>query len=76
MGLPVPTKLPEVQLPEYHRHEAPLPRVPPETVKVLGLPDATDGGLAEADDGTVDDVFTVTILLAVAVQPFVVTVTV
>ena len=56
---PVPSKVPP-QEPEYHLHEAPVPNEPPLTVKVVGSPQVVVR-LADADDGSVEGVFTVTV---------------
>ena len=63
MELPVPTDAPP-QLPEYHFHEAPSPNEPPVTAKVLGLPEQTEVGFAEAPVGAIDEAVTVTVTLA------------
>ena len=42
------------QLPEYHFHEAPVPKEPPDTVNVHELPEQIGFGLAVILDGLVD----------------------
>lgn len=56
---PVPSNVPP-QEPEYHRQEAPVPNEPPLTVKVVGSPQVVLG-LADAEAGSVEGVFTVTV---------------
>ena len=63
---PVPTTVPP-QLPEYQVQVAPEPNEPPETLKVVGLPEQTGFTLAVAPVGAVDTVFTVTVNEAHAV---------
>lgn len=66
MELPVSTNvLP--QLPEYHFHEAPVPKVPPDTLNVVELPGHEVPGFADALIGSVDNVPTVTVTLTQAV---------
>lgn len=60
MELPDPTD-PLPQLFEYHFHEAPAPKVPPDLVNVVELPEQTVLGLADALDGAADSELTVTI---------------
>ena len=55
---PVPTKVPP-QLPEYQVQTAPVPNEPPDTDKVVGLPEQTGFIFADAPVGLVDDVLTV-----------------
>jgi hypothetical protein len=57
---PVPTNDPP-QLPEYQFQEAPVPREPPATLNVVVPPPQRGLGLAEADEGAVDGVLTVTV---------------
>ena len=61
----MPTKVPP-QLPVYHCHEAPVPKLPPVTERVVAPPQVgfTD---AVAPIGAVELVFTVTVTLAQAV---------
>ena len=56
---PVPASVPP-QEPEYHFQDAPVPKEPPLTDSVLGCPQVVLG-LALADVGFVDGVFTVTV---------------
>jgi hypothetical protein len=51
------------QLLEYHFQDAPAPSDPPLTLNELELPDAIEVGFAKADEGAVDEVYTVTALL-------------
>ena len=59
------------QLPEYHFHEAPVPNDPPVTDNVVEFPEHMVFGSADAPDGAVDEVLTVTVTLAqdVVLQP-------
>ena len=59
MDAPVSTDTPP-QLPEYHFQEAPVPSEPPDKLNVVVLPEQIVSGVAEALDGTVDNVFTIT----------------
>ena len=56
---PVPTK-PPPQLPEYQYQEAPEPKLPPPTLKVVAPPQS-GLGLADADEGAEEVVFLVTV---------------
>ena len=56
--LPEPSNVP-LQLPEYHCQEAPVPKVPFFTAKLVGLPEQKTFGLATADVGFVDKIPTV-----------------
>lgn len=64
---PVPTRVPP-QEPVYHFHDAPVPKEPPLTVNVVGCPQVVLG-LALAEVGSVEGVFTVTVTCAQVVVP-------
>ena len=53
--LPEPAPAPP-QLPEYHCHEAPVPREPPTTLNVVELPAHTGFTVADMLVGSVDAV--------------------
>lgn len=71
MLAPVPTAAPP-QLPLYHFHVAPVPKLPPLTVKLVELPVQMllNGASDVADVGAVDGAETVTVKLHVDVFPF------
>ena len=56
----MPTEVPPHE-PLYHCQLAPVPRLPPETDKVVELPEHIAVGDAEADEGAVELVLTVTV---------------
>ena len=58
--LSVPTGVPP-QLPEYHFHDAAVPKVPPCTVNWDDPPEQTELGFAVAPVGATDWVFTSTV---------------
>ena len=58
--VPVPIEDPP-QEPLYHSHVAAVPRLPPETDNVVELPEQIDVGEADADEGAVELVLTVTV---------------
>jgi len=58
MLVPVPILVPP-QLPEYHSHEAPVPRLPPLKVKVTLVPGQTLLLLKFREEGAVEIDFTV-----------------
>ena len=58
---PLPTGVPPHDL-LYHCHDAPVPREPPVTVKVVASPVQIAEGEAEAEVGSVDKLFTVTVV--------------
>lgn len=60
MEEPVPTKVPP-QLPEYHFHDAPVPKEPPETLNTVEPPPQTGLGLALAEEGAEEEEFTLTV---------------
>ena len=60
MVAPVPTSVPP-QLPEYQVQAAPEPKEPPETDRVVALPEQTGLILADALVGAVENVFKVTV---------------
>ena len=60
---PLPMEEPP-QLPEYHCQLAPVPREPPLTVSVVGDPEQTVAGEADAEEGADETEFTVTVVLA------------
>ena len=64
---PVPAAVPPTQLPVYHVHTAPVPSDPPTTLREVLLPKQIGLTLAEALDGAVEKVFTVTVTEAQAV---------
>ena len=57
MLAPVPTCVPP-QLPEYHSHDAPVPREPPERLNVVELPLQIVEGLADALVAATESEFT------------------
>ena len=59
---PAPTDVPP-QDPEYHFHEAPVPKEPPLTESVVMSPLQMVEGLAVADVGAVDEELTVMVML-------------
>lgn len=64
--LPLPTAVPP-QEPLYHWKLAPVPSEPPVKDRVVPLPEQMVVGLALADAGAVESVFTVTVTEAQAV---------
>ena len=64
--MPLPTGVPPHE-PLYHFHDAPVPSKPPATVKVVVAPAQIVAGAAEADAGSVDKLFTVTVVVTQAV---------
>ncbi len=65
---PVPTSVPP-QEPLYHCHAPTVPKDPPFTVNVEELPEHIEVGLAVADEGATELLFTVTVTLAQVVLP-------
>ena len=63
---PLPTRVP-AQTPVYHFQLAPVPREPPTTLRVVDPPTQKLLLLVVADVGSVEAVFTVTVMLAQAV---------
>ena len=66
MEMPLPTEVTPHEL-LYHCHDAPVPKEPPVTVRVVVPPSQIVEGAAEADAGDVDKLFTVTVVLTQAV---------
>ena len=60
---PVPTGVPG-QPPVYQCHDAPVPSEPPPTVNVVEPPPHKGLGLAEADEGAVEGLLTLTVTWA------------
>ena len=59
---PLPTGVPPHEL-LYHCHDAPVPREPPDTDKVVASPTQMVEGAADAETGFVDKLFTVTVVV-------------
>jgi len=60
---PVPAAVPPHE-PVYQRHIAPVPNVPPETVRVDEVPEHTTCREAVAEVGAVEGLFTITVIVA------------
>ena len=53
-----------LQLLVYHLHDAPVPKLPPDTVNVVELPEVTEAGFAVAEVGAVELVQPLTVTVA------------